>query len=338
MRNILIVLVAMCSITTVSAQLRFNDSGEFKIVQFTDAHVRQDRLDQMAHTIARLEWIIDEEQPDVVIFTGDVVTGRWAAKGWRRILDATARKGCPAIVVLGNHDREEDLSAHEIATLITSYPNTLNTMLSGELDDVAIEIAPSKGEGVAALLYCIDSNDYSTDERYKGYGWIRQEQIEWYRTTSAHYTAQNGGTPVPAYAFFHIPLPEYGMAYREHPERMVGIRKERECAPEYNSGMFDAMIECGDVVATFVGHDHNNNYIIPYRGIALCYGHFSGDQTVYNKLYSGVRVICLTEGSDRFATWIRDYRPRYRNTLNDHVIFDREHCRLLDAHPEGEVK
>ena len=40
------------------------------------------------------------------------------------------------------------------------------------------------------------------------------DQINWYRQQSAAYKAQNGGQPLPALAFFHIPLPEYNEAAR----------------------------------------------------------------------------------------------------------------------------
>ena len=115
-----------------------------------------------------------------------------------------------------------------------------------------------------------------------------------------------------------------------HKDEAIGIRKEDECSPTYNSGMFEAMNECGDVAGIFVGHDHNNNYVVPYQGIALVYGHFSGDQTVYNKLYSGVRVIELIEGSRDFETWIRDYRRRHRTKLRDHVRFDARESKLIE--------
>ena len=35
------------------------------------------------------------------------------------------------------------------------------------------------------------------------------DQIEWYRKQSKHFAEKNGGNPVPALAFFHIPLIEY---------------------------------------------------------------------------------------------------------------------------------
>ena len=211
----------MMVVATTSAQLRFNANKEFKIVQFTDAHVRQDCEVEMRKTVERLRWIIRAEQPDVIIFTGDVVTGEPAVKGWRAILAPTAEANIPFVVVLGNHDREEDLSAEELARIICNYPNSLNSATAGRLDDIVMEVMSSDGNRPAALLYCLDSNDYSTIDGIDGYGWIGFEQIEWYRSTSRRYTEQNGGKPLPAYAFFHIPLPEYKMAADAAKERLA---------------------------------------------------------------------------------------------------------------------
>lgn len=59
----------------------------------------------------------------------------------------------------------------------------------------------------AALLYCLDSHDYSTIPSIDGYGWFTQEQVGWYRARSAAYTAANGGKPLPALAFSISPCP-----------------------------------------------------------------------------------------------------------------------------------
>lgn len=320
-----LMLIVVCN---ASAQPRFNAEGKFKIVQFTDAHVRIDREDQMAKTVKRLRWIIQEERPDLVVFTGDVVTGSPALYAWRAILAPVAASNTPFVVVLGNHDLEEDLTAEQLADIICAYPNSLNTKESGRLDDLALEVGSEDGERVEAIIYCLDSQDYSTDPNIEGYGWILEEQIEWYKERSRTYTELNNGIPIPAYALFHIPLPEYRTAVETQPKRVIGIHQEDICAPNYNSGMFEAMVECGDVNGIFVGHDHNNNFIVPYRGIALCYGHFSGDQTVYNKLYSGVRIIELDRNGN-FETWVRDYRRRHRTKLRDHVLFDNQTSELL---------
>ena len=121
----------------------------------------------MAKTIDRLERTIDAEAPDMIVFTGDVVTGRPAAKAWRAILDPVARRNIPFVVVLGNHDREQDLREEQIAQLVTAYPNSLNAAEDGRLSDIAVPIISGDSERTAAVLYCIDSNDYSTIEGLK---------------------------------------------------------------------------------------------------------------------------------------------------------------------------
>ena len=70
--------------------------------------------------------------------------------------------------------------------------------------------------------------------------------------------------------------------------------------------MFAAMVESGDVTGVFVGHDHDIDYVVAEKGIALGYGRFSGDDTTYNNLRPGVRLLVLTEGERGFETWIHE--------------------------------
>jgi hypothetical protein len=67
--------------------------------------------------------------------------------------------------------------------------------------------------------------------------------------------------------------------------------------------MFHAMIESGDVMGVFVGHDHDNDYIGQEYGIALAYGRVSG-YDAYGDLERGARIIELQEGKRQFDTWI----------------------------------
>ena len=48
------------------------------------------------------------------------------------------------------------------------------------------------------------------------------------------------------------------------------------CAPALNSGFFAALVEEGDVLGTFVGHDHVNDFEGALHGIRLCYGRATG--------------------------------------------------------------
>ena len=71
---------------------------------------------------------------------------------------------------------------------------------------------------------------------------------------------------------------------------------EKACAPELNTGMFTAMKEAGDVMGMFVGHDHDNDYAVMWKGILLAYGRFTGGNTEYNHLPN-----CLLYTSPKLA-------------------------------------
>ena len=299
----------------------FGPDGRLRIAQFTDMHLDLStpyRQAQAEKTLAQMRDILCTEHPDLLIFTGDIVTGAPAREAWLRVLSVAEEARIPYCVVLGNHDAEQDLSRQEIARLVTAGQYSLDRLdAAGELADVVLE-AGGAARKPAALLYCLDSHDYSTVEGIEGYGWFTVGQVAWYRERSAAYAAANGGEPLPALAFFHIALPEYVAAWRNPENSHVGRAAEDECPGALNAGMFAAMAECGDVMGIFVGHDHDIDYIVAENGIALGYGRFSGDDTTYNNLRHGVRILVLTEGERGFETWIRERDGR----RVDHVRFD----------------
>lgn len=310
MKRILFICVFV-SISLLSCfslpELRFNADRKFKIVQFTDVHYVPGN-DKSGVALRTIVETVEAEHPDLVIFSGDVVTGKPAEQGWKIILDELERRSVPFCVVPGNHDDEQDLSREQISALVKQYKMNVNARkdpkIKGVLNTV-VEVKGTKGERASFLLYCLDSNAYPADSRFKGYGWFAADQIEWYKRMSEKYTRKNGNAPLPALAFFHIPLPEYREAYDKKENKRFGERKERECSPELNSGMFAAMIEAGDVMGVFVGHDHDNDYIVNAYGIALGYGRFTGGKTTYTNMENGARVIELTEGERMFRTYIR---------------------------------
>lgn len=304
------ILTALLVLTTAFAGLaqglRFRPDGTFKIAQFTDTHyIHGDARSDTA--IKNIRHVMEAEQPDLVLLTGDIIYGKPAEQSYRDVLDAIAAYGVPFGVVFGNHDDEQGLDRAALLRLTQSYPLNVTRTEPGihGFSNYALPIAGHAGPDTAAVIYCFDSNAYSQINGIKGYDYIRGDQVEWYRRTSRALTAAHGGTPLPAYAFFHIPLPEYSDAVADEDAPFVGTRKERPCVPALNSGLFTAMKECGDVRATFVGHDHSNDYAVLWHGILLAYGRFSGGNTVYNDLPNGARLIELHEDGQQFDTWVR---------------------------------
>ena len=319
MRKILLGCFFLLSIISVEAQkLNFNKDGLFKIAQFTDVHYvhGNSKSDTALMVIQR---ILDTEKPDMVIFTGDIVTGRPAKTGWDAITKLVIDREIPFAVTLGNHDDENGTTRHELERIITSYPYNCNYPTSGQLNGVMNNVIPIYGSEkdmqVKSLIYCFDSGAYSTINNVPGYGWITTDIIDWYKKQSFHFTKQNNFQPLPALAYFHIPLPEYRLAFNDEGNKRVGVRKEDECPSDLNSGMFIAMKEMQDVMGTFVGHDHVNDYIVNYYDIALTYGQFTGWRTTYIPEMNGSRIVVLKEGKREFDTWIRLLNGSVKNKV-----------------------
>lgn len=288
--------------------LRFNPNKKFKIVQFTDIHwVPGNPASEEA--AERMNEVLDAEKPDFVIYTGDVVFAKPAAEGYKRAFEPVISRGIPFAVTLGNHDDEQDMTRAQIYDHIKDMPGNLTGTVEGlsGVTNFILPIKSAEGSKDAFLLYGFDSLAYSRGEETKGYDWIKKDQIDWYRNCSAELTARNGGKPYPALAFFHIPVPEYNQAASDENALLIGIRKEKACAPYINSGLFTAMLEARDVMGIFVGHDHVNDYVAKWKGILLGYGRFTGGKTVYHDVPwgNGARVFELTEGERGFKSWIR---------------------------------
>ncbi len=128
--------------------------------------------------------------------------------------------------------------------------------LQGGPDDIdgvgnyAVEILARGSSSHSALtVYLLDSHSYSLDEhKYKGYDWIKKNQIDWFRQTAQslkkkhkEYTHVHMDV-----AFIHIPLPEY----RDKEQYFKGAWKEASTAPQFNSGFRDALVEQGVVMVS----------------------------------------------------------------------------------------
>ena len=314
-------LMLICAATAIAQPnaLKFNANHKFKIVQFTDIHWKYGNpaSDEAGERMAE---VLDAEKPDLVVFTGDVIFAKPAREGLDKALEATISRGIPFAVTWGNHDDEQDLSRKELSAHVATKTGNLTSTVDGisGVTNYTLSVKSTDGKRDAAVLYIFDSNSYSPIKKVKGYDWIKHDQVEWYRQTSKAFTAANDGKPLPALAFFHIPLPEFHEAAQNESAYFVGTRKEKACAPEINTGLAAAMLEAGDVMGVFVGHDHVNDYVVDWRGILLGYGRFTGGATVYHDIPegNGARVIELTEDSRTIKTWIRIKGGKVINEVN----------------------
>ncbi|MCT1402137.1 metallophosphoesterase family protein [Paenibacillus sp. p3-SID867] len=300
-------------------KLKFREDGTFVIVQFSDVEFidaedldpETPLLDSM--TKATMERVIAIEQPDLVVFAGDLTASARSKdplQSFRSAVAVAEENRVAWAAVFGNHDSEgsvprirmhEEQLLHEYCAAKPEPPD-----VSGA-GNYVLTVDDSKGRPAASLFF-LDSGDYSPMDAVGGYDWIRRDQIEWYASESRQLAERNGGEPLPALAFFHIPLPEYKEVWKT--KVCEGHCSEWISSPELNSGLFAAMVEMGDVMGTFVGHDHSNDYCGTLHGIRLCYGRSTRyvsyvDGVRKDKFPTGARVIRLRVDERQFETWIR---------------------------------
>lgn len=323
-------LIGCAQVTeTVTAQpeLRFKEDGTFKILQLSDPHwdgnpERNAKLEEIMKQVA------EKEKPDFIVVTGDVVLNpNDVMTQWNDVINILEEIAVPYTIISGNHD-PECADMNKIYDLLMKQPNFVGEKGPEELTGIgnfALEVKASDGsDKTQSVLYCFDSGNISPSrEDYGYYYWIEPNQIDWYKARSREYTAANGGTPVPSLAFFHIPLPEYN--YIPSIDRH-GVGGERVSCPEINSGMYFAMSQMGDMMGTFVGHDHHNDFIGKFYNIALAYGRTTG-WGLSHRCPAGGRVIILKEGKHQFETYnttpdATDFTYYYPSGITTH---DKEH-------------
>jgi Calcineurin-like phosphoesterase len=307
-----------------TAPLRFRPDGTFNVVQFTDT---QDTHDPDPRTIALIHAVLDDQLPDLVLFTGDNICGGETGPktpadvqtAINKIVAPVNDRNIPWLVTFGNHDDDSDvytgLGRNDQLDLYRSYSNNIN-LLSPEgvtgVGNMNVLIFSSTDDSVPVFnVWALDSGAYHPDkiagqsptaDSLTTYDWIKPDQISWYCTTSQRLESRYG-RKVPGLMFFHIPLQEFSAMFDNSPQHaVVGERNETECPGAFNSGLFTALLERGDVRGVFVGHDHVNDYVGNYFGIYLGYSANTGFVTYGLKgkkknSLRGARVFSLNESN-----------------------------------------
>ncbi len=267
-------------------KLRFRTDGTFTIAQLTDIHWHNGEPEDLSSR-ALIEAVLEAERPDLVAFTGDVVGGYASHdpdEALRQAVAPVERRRVPWAMVFGNHDDEGRLSRLDLLRAQQALSSCLSERGPESVAGVGnyvLRISSARARALGAALYFLDSGGYAAAGPGH-YAWIGRDQIAWYvrraRSLAAEYARAPAYVPraerLPALAFFHLPLPEYVDAWDFEPCR--GSRGEPVCCPALNSGLFAALVESGDVMGTFVGHDHLNDFEGERHGIRLCYGRAGG--------------------------------------------------------------
>ncbi len=289
-----------------SNTIRFNAAGKLRIMQVSDP---QDMKYVRKAMVNMLDNAYDALRPDLVLFTGDNILGNHLLdarfgnsqvaggksatmeimrQSIHHIVAPLEKRGIPFAMIYGNHDDMNDISKYEQADIYRGYKGCLpmNNSRNGlDCDTYNITVLPYEGDAPLFNIWMLDSAWYDKKED-KCYEKIKPETVEWYKKTAAELKANNGGEPVPALMFLHIPLPEIENliepcmpdelgAVNTHkngwcrlkPDITRGVMGEYPSVLEDGAGLFDAVLECGDVKGIVSGHDHVNCFEGKYKGV-----------------------------------------------------------------------
>lgn len=120
--------------------LHFSQSGKFKVLQVADLHfsvsqgICRDTIlspcehsDNLTNTL--ISHVIDQEKPDLIVFTGDQLNGQGTSWDPKSVLakfsKSAAEKGIPWAVVFGNHDEEDGMAKEQQVQLMKGLPYSL---------------------------------------------------------------------------------------------------------------------------------------------------------------------------------------------------------------------
>ncbi len=295
-------------------KLYYNDDGSFRVLVIADVHMSAWSDATNVQTAKdRIKMLVDRENPNLVIFTGDNTIGSSSADKLRQNIDAMAgyleEKKIPWCHVYGNHDHEGALSHAAQQEIYEEYEYCISKSEEG-LSSVGNYVhGIYKRDGtLGGVVYLINSNTYDTVKG--GYDYIKDDQIAWYKETSELLEEYNGGKAVRGIMAFHIPLIENNTAYNNRNNKDIvyeftGDRNENICASATDTNLLETIFERGDIKAIVTGHDHVNDYMLNYKGVKLCSSPNVSDLTYTNATLQGGRVFDMAIATmDNIPTYV----------------------------------
>ena len=279
-------MMTISSSAAYSGQFKFDENGEFTIVQLTDI---QDDKEVHEDALALITKAMSRYSPDLVVFTGDNIAGKMSASDtWSSIgqfLAPIINAGVPYAMTFGNHD-EEDATLVDTPSKQEQYDYALSLSDYGVDFDVnslsgvgtgGIPIYSKDGSQIKFAVFPIDSGHYDENGDYDH---VKQDQLDYYEQTVASYGN------VPHLVFQHIIIPEIyttllvkaesstpgaiqghgnwsGNYYVLDPSNptITGSMNEQPCPSAINGGQYASMLRTGCMVGNFVGHDHTNDFV-----------------------------------------------------------------------------
>lgn len=283
---------------------KYNPDGtisdeDFTIVVATDLHIDRD-ISLINKTLEMLVKHLEDVKPDLLILTGDIIVTDYQQIDSVQFAKMMEEIGIYWAFVFGNHEARAEKEFHKFFMLknksryehcltkfgppeLFGYGNFIVNIMSGENTISQSLVFMDSGRDITDKY----RKEYSLPADFKGYDFIKENQIQWYEKHIAELKQKYGD--VKSMLFMHIPIPEYEEVMRFDPdakpvptgiptgkgEIIYGEMHESVGCSPYNSGLFERAKAVG-AQAFFAGHDHINDYHAVYQGVHLVYVQMGG--------------------------------------------------------------
>lgn len=295
-----------------------NPDKDFVVLNLADIQMKDEETfgrvgAQVKGTIDKL---VEETKPDLITLTGD---NAWQFLSYNETIKMIDSYGIPWAPVMGNHDGQGCPNEFWCAYNYYKAENCLFRFGPKDMGYGNYIIQIYENDKIVHTLYMMDTHsnieaDNCNGTKDSGYDHLWENQMQWYEW-AVKGTEKLAGAPVESTVFFHIPVCEYNDAWdmaaengkikAEYAETCFGDKGENVCCPPANNGFFDEMVRLGSTKNVIVGHDHVNNYSIPYKGIRLTYGLKTGEACYWVPERSGGTT--LTVAADGTAAVAHHY-------------------------------
>jgi len=195
--------ISPTSSSDYKTKFQFNKDGSFVILQLTDLHFGESE-EKDINTTRVMNRTISEIKPDIVILTGDSISGYawdgktkgWQESVWKRWTQPFLDFKQYYIYTLGNHDAQADLSRKEVAALDQTHEYSL--LQQGPEDITGVtnfvrQLYSSKDDSKVVMnFWMMDTNMEGCNGIKTGWGCIEPDQIAWYKEKSAELINAHG--------------------------------------------------------------------------------------------------------------------------------------------------
>lgn len=303
-KRIFAVMLALCLVFSAfcvsasaaePAKLTFDENGEFKILHLCDC---QDNYPAHEEMFAFIDTVLKTYEPDLVVLGGDntVASKETKEQAIEELVSPFVENEVYFTLVFGNHDCEQGVDNDALLKMYQKYGGEY-CLAYDEIPELHgsgnhnLPVYSSDGSELKFNIWMFDSGtSIHENDVWLGYDSVHEDQINWYKEKSKT-LVDNNGKMVNSLVFQHIIVSDvYDEMFVEAPFAMgelsrefngkiysflpktnnfSGFLGEFPCPGYINYGQFDAMVETGNVLGIFSGHDHINDFEVEMDGIRV---------------------------------------------------------------------